>query len=348
LSEYEVSWTITRDGLIIDSGKVKLPKVAPRKTVGFKVTSKHLAKADGPGERFITFTIINIDSTPWAPAFTEVGWNQMALPSRALTIKAAKASDEFTNVLDDYGQIVLPRGVVPPTLTLWRAPTDNDRIGHMATKWNRWGLRDMDRTDCVVSQNRTSTKVTNTWQTSTGISIKHVQVITPVADGFRVKESVTLPKVLTDVARVGINFELDGGLTDVTWFGSGPHESYPDRKIARIHRFVSTVANQYIPYVRPQENGGHNAVRWFEVTDATGHGVRVHMGKPLQVSVTPNRAVDLADATHDVEVKACGNVVVHIDGAHRGVGTSSCGPDTLPKYKIKPGLHTWEWTLTSI
>jgi beta-galactosidase len=300
------------------------------------------------GERFITFTLIKIDSTPWAPAFTEVGWNQMALPSRALIIKAAKASDEYTNVLDDYGQIVMPRGVVAPTLTLWRAPTDNDRIGHMATKWNRWGLRDMDRTDCVVSQNRTSAKITNTWQTSTGISIKHVQTITPVADGFRVKESVTLPKALTDVARVGINFELDGALTDVTWFGSGPHESYPDRKIARIHRFVTSVAQQYIPYVRPQENGGHNAVRWFELTDATGHGVRVQMGKPLQVSVTPNRAVDLADATHDVEVKACGNVVVHIDGAHRGVGTSSCGPDTLPKYKIKPGLHTWEWTLTSI
>jgi beta-galactosidase len=103
-----------------------------------------------------------------------------------------------------------------------------------------------------------------------------------------------------------------------------------------------------VPYVRPQENGGHNAVRWFEVTDASGHGVRVQMAKPLQVSITPNRAVDLADATHDVEVKACGNTVVHIDGAHRGVGTSSCGPDTLPKYKIKPGVHTWEWTLTSI
>ena len=348
LSAYEVLWTITRDGLITDSGKVKLPKVAPRKSLAFKIASKHLAKADGVGEGFITFSIIRIASTVWAPAFTEVGWNQMALASKPLTIKSAKASDEFTNVLDDYGQIVLPRGVVAPTLTLWRAPTDNDRIGHIATKWNRWGLRDIDRTDCVVSQNRTSAKITNTWQTSTGISIKHIQVITPVADGFRVKETVTLPKSLVDVARVGINFELDGALTDLTWFGSGPHESYPDRKIARIHRFVSTVAGQYIPYVRPQENGGHAGVRWFEVTDAAGHGVRVQMGKPLQVSVTPNRAVDLADATHDVEVKACGNVVVHIDGAHRGVGTAACGPDTLPKYIIKPGVHTWEWTLTSI
>jgi len=348
LSDYEVHWSITRDGLNTDGGKVKLPKVAPRKTLAFKVSSKHLTKTDGVGERFITFTIVRVSSTAWAPAMSEVGWNQMPLASKALTIKIAKSSDEFTNVLDDYGQIVIPRGVVAPTLTLWRAPTDNDRIGHMATKWNRWGLRDMDRTDCVVSQNRTSAKITNTWQTSTGINIKHVQVITPVADGFRVKESVTLPKQLTDVARVGINFELDGELSELTWFGSGPHESYPDRKIARIHRFVSTVAAQYVPYVRPQENGGHNAVRWFEVTDASGHGVRVQMAKPLQVSITPNRAVDLADATHDVEVKASGNTVVHIDGAHRGVGTSSCGPDTLPKYKIKPGVHTWEWTLTSI
>jgi len=279
---------------------------------------------------------------------SEVGWNQIALPSRALKVESVNTSDEFTNVLDAYGQIVIPRGVVAPKLTLWRAPTDNDRIGHIATKWNRWGLRDLSRIDCVVSQNLNGLTIINTWQTSAGITIKHEQIITPVIDGFRVKENVTLPKLLDDVARVGINFELDGALTDVTWFGSGPHESYPDRKIARIHRFVSTVAGQYVPYVRPQENGGHNAVRWFEATDAAGHGVRVQLGKPLQVSVTPNRAVDLADATHDVEVKACGNVVVHIDGAHRGVGTASCGPDTLDKYIIKPGTHTWEWTFTSI
>ena len=157
-----------------------------------------------------------------------------------------------------------------------------------------------------------------------------------------------LPKQLSDVARVGINFELDGSLCDLMWFGSGPHETYPDRKIARIGRYLSTVAAQYVPYIRPQENGGHNGVRWFELTNATGHGVRVQLSRPLQVSVTPNRAVDLADATHDVEVTACANTVVYIDGAHRGVGTASCGPDTLSQYLIKPGLHTWEWIVTSI
>lgn len=348
LSEYELHWTISRDGIISDSGKVKLPKVGPRKNISFTVKSSLLTKADGVGERFINFTIIKIASTVWSPTMSEVGWSQLPLPSRSLSVKASTQSDLFANVVDDYGQIIVPYGVLAPVLSLWRAPTDNDRIGHIATKWNRWGLRDLERSDCVVSQTSKRAIITNFWLTSTGIELKHTQTITPVANGFRVKESVTLPKALVDVARVGTNFELSGELSDLMWFGSGPHETYPDRKIARINRYISTVAEQYIPYVRPQENGGHNGVRWFELTNAFGNGVRVQLTKPLQVSITPNRAVDLADATHNVEIKPCGNTVIHIDAAHRGVGTAACGPDTLPEYLIKPGVHTWEWVVTTI
>ncbi|MDO8646111.1 MAG: glycoside hydrolase family 2 TIM barrel-domain containing protein [Candidatus Planktophila sp.] len=348
LSEYELYWTITRDGIICDSGKVKLPKVAPRKNMAFTVKSPLLSKADGTGERFINFSIVKIASTAWSPTMSEVGWSQLSLPSRSLSVKASAQSELFANVVDDYGQITLPYGVLAPVLSLWRAPTDNDRIGHIATKWNRWGLRDLERSDCIVSQTSKRVMIANIWLTSTGIEIKHTQTITPVAHGFRVKESVTLPKSLVDVARIGTNFELRGELSDLTWFGSGPHETYPDRKIARINRYISTVAEQYIPYVRPQENGGHNGVRWFELTNANGNGLRVQLNKPLQVSITPNRAIDLADATHNVEIKPCGNTVVHIDAAHRGVGTAACGPDTLPQYLIKSGLHTWEWVVTTI
>jgi len=348
LSEYELHWAITRDGIISDSGKVNLPKVAPRKTVAFTVKSPLLSKANGAGERFINFSIVKIASTVWSPTMSEVGWSQLSLPSRSLSVKASTQSDLFTNVVDDYGQIILPYGVLAPVLSLWRAPTDNDRIGHIATKWNRWGLRNLERSDCVVSQTSKRMIITNIWLTSAGIELKHAQTITPVANGFRVKESVTLPKSLVDVARVGTNFELRGELSDLTWFGSGPHETYPDRKIARIDRYISTVAEQYTPYVRPQENGGHHGVRWFELTNAIGKGLRIQLTKPLQVSVTPNRAIDLADATHDVEIKACGNTVVHIDTAHRGVGTAACGPDTLPQYLIKSGPHTWEWVVTTI
>jgi beta-galactosidase len=346
LSQYQLQWSITCDGVIQDGGVVKLPKVAPRKTVNFKVSSKMLAKGTSRGERFITFTLVRIASTPWALPMSEIGWSQIALPSTALS--APKKVKELGDVVDEHGQIILPYGIVAPSVSLWRAPTDNDRIGHIATKWERYGVREISRTDCVVKQTPTSIKVVNTWETSTGVNFKHTQLITAVVDGFTVKESVTIPKAFDDLARVGTVFELDGSLGDLVYFGTGAHESYPDRKIGRIARYVSTVAAQYIPYVRPQENGGHASVRWFELTNSGGDGVRFAMSKPAQVSVTPNRDGDLADATHDVEVKPCGNSVVHIDAAHRGVGTASCGPDTLDKYLVKTGVHTWEWTVTQI
>ena len=346
LSQYQLQWSITCDGIIQDGGVVKLPKVAPRKKVNFKVSSKKLVKGTARGERFITFTLVRVASTPWALPMSEIGWSQIALPSTALT--SPKKVKEIGDVVDEHGQIILPYGIVAPSVSLWRAPTDNDRIGHIAAKWERYGVREISRTDCVVTQSPTSIKVVNNWETSTGVSFKHTQLITPVAGGFTVKESVTVPKAFDDLARVGTVFELDGSLNELTYFGTGAHESYPDRKIGRIGRYISTVAAQYIPYVRPQENGGHAAVRWFEVTNAAGNGLRFAMSKPAQVSVTPNRAGDLADATHDVEVRACGNTVVHIDTAHRGVGTASCGPDTLDKYIIKTGVHTWEWTVTSL
>jgi beta-galactosidase len=346
LSEYQLQWNITCDGEILDSGVVKLPKVAPRKSANFKVSSKKLAKGTLRGERFVNFSLVRIASTPWALPMSEVGWSQIALPSQALA--PAKKAKELDDVVDEHGQIVLPYGIVAPSVSLWRAPTDNDRIGHIATQWERYGVREISRTDCVVRQTPASIKVSNTWETSTGVSFKHTQVITPVVGGFNVKETVTVPKTFADLARVGTLFELDGSLNELVYFGTGAHETYPDRKIGRIGRYVSTVAAQYIPYVRPQENGGHTAVRWFELVNAQGNGLRFVMGKPAQVSVTPNRDADLADSTHDVEVVPCGNTVVHIDAAHRGVGTASCGPDTLDKYLIKTGVHTWEWTVTSI
>ena len=346
LAEYQLQWNITCDGEIQDSGVVKLPKVAPRKSANFKISSKKLATGTSRGERFVNFSLVCVSSTPWALPMSEVGWSQIELPSQALApVKKAKDLDD---VIDEHGQIILPYGIVAPSVSLWRAPTDNDRIGHIASKWERYGVREISRTDCVVQQSPASIKVTNTWQTSTGVNFKHTQLITPVVGGFNVKESVTIPKAFDDLARVGTLFELDGSLNELVYFGTGAHETYPDRKIGRIGRYVSTVAAQYIPYVRPQENGGHTAVRWFELVNAQGNGLRFVMGKPAQVSVTPNRDADLADSTHDVEVIPCGNTVVHIDTAHRGVGTASCGPDTLDKYLIKTGVHTWEWTVTTI
>ena len=348
LADFEAFWSINRNGEVIDSGKVVLPKIAPQKSAKISIKSKALLKPDGTGERFINFTIVHKHRTDWAPAGHEVGWNQFALPSRKETISTAKTSELFENAVDDAGEIQIPYGVLAPALSLWRAPTDNDRIAHIATKWERYGVRELERTDCTITESAKSYKLVSEWKTSTGFKIKQVQLVTPVAGGYSVKETITVPRQLQDLARVGINFEIDGALSNYTYFGTGANETYPDRKIGRVHKWVTKVSDQYVPYVRPQENGGHAGVRWFALTNSQGHGVRIDLDKPCQVSATPFRAAQLADATHDVELVPTGNTVVHIDAAHRGVGTASCGPDTLPAYLVSGGTYSFTWTVRSI
>ena len=72
---------------------------------------------------------------------------------------------------------------------------------------------------------------------------------------------------------------------------------------------------------------------------------RIVLDKPRQVSVSPFSVDQMTAAKHDVELVPTGKSFVTIDAAHRGIGTASCGPDTLDKYLVKTGVHTQRWTI---
>jgi beta-galactosidase len=108
------------------------------------------------------------------------------------------------------------------------------------------------------------------------------------------------------------------------------------------------VTEEYVAYVRPQENGGHTDVRWLELSDGAGRGFRITTDEPRQVSATHFRAQDLAAAKHDIELTPRAETVIHLDVAHRGLGTASCGPDTLPEYRVGPGTYRWSWLITPL
>jgi beta-galactosidase len=345
LSDYKLKYEVTVNGKASSSGEVKLGLVKPRQSKPFTLPAQVL-KGDGSvGERFINFSLTLASSKPWAHIGHEVTWEQIALVSKPLPkVKSAKSKMQYVN---SQGQIQVPFGQIAPALTLWRAPTDNDLIGHISQKWDEWGVRKLELESSKVVRTATNTKITNLWRAQGGAAIKHIQLVESVDSGIRVSETVTLPKELTDLARVGINFEVDGALNNFTYFGIGPNETAPDRKIGKVHRYSSTVDQQYVPYVKPQENGGHMGMRWFSLTNQSGHGLYFQLDKPRMVTVTPMRSEDLANATHNVFVNPCGNTVITIDGAHRGIGTASCGPDTLAKYLIKPGTYKWSWSVVT-
>jgi Beta-galactosidase/beta-glucuronidase len=303
------------------------------------------------GEAFLTVRVTTAEPLPWAPRGFEICALQLAIgDGSSPAVAEASTAGDGTVSLDDEGCLVYPLLATPPALSLWRAPTDNDRIGGMAARWATAGVDRLERRLVGVERQGVTTVVRSEYTTSAGIAVPHQAHYTVVADGgIAVTETVEIPDGLADVARVGTVLEIMPGHEALRWFGSGPHETYPDRKRGGlVGRWDSTVADQYVPYIRPQENGGHADVRWLELADADGDGLRIDLDVPSQVSVTHHRAAALAAATHDVDVSPIPETIVQLDAAHRGLGTASCGPDTLPEYRLGPGTYRWAWTLRDL
>lgn len=138
------------------------------------------------------------------------------------------------------------------------------------------------------------------------------------------------------------------------WWPCG--ESYPDTcRAARIGRFTSSVDALQTPYVMPQENGRRAEVRWVELADDRGRGLRV-AALPSGGPGTPVfgftarcwTSADLHAARHPVDLAAGDRLWLTVDLAHRGVGTASCGPDVLPQYELQAGPATLRLALTAI
>ena len=181
------------------------------------------------------------------------------------------------------------------------------------------------------------------------VRIEHRQV-TMLVDGALVfDEEIRIPDVLDDLPRVGITFTAAAGLEQLTWIGLGPPETYPDRRVgARFGRWNSTVTDQYVSYLLPQEHGAHQGVRRFTLTDEDGRGLAVSAEEPFSFSASHFSAEDLAAADTTADLRPRDEVVVHLDVALRGLGTGACGPDTLPEYRVGGGTYRWRWTLTPI
>jgi beta-galactosidase len=297
------------------------------------------------GEAWLTLRVTTARDEAWALRGTVVCLPQVRLREAA----RVPASPENRSVeVDADGLLVHPLLTAAPTLSLWRAPTDNDELGGMALRWRTWGLDSLVRKTVSVREDDGRVTVLAEYAGTLGV-VRHQQELTPVEGGVRIDEEAELPAEFDDVARVGSVFETVAGLDLLEWFGQGPWESYPDRSAgAPVGHHSVPVDELFTPYLRPQESGGRHGVRRFTLSAPDATGLTVALDEPRQVSVTRYRAEDLTSVTHHDQLEPRAGCVVHLDAAHRGLGTASCGPDTFPSYLVAPGVHRWSWTLRTL
>ena len=146
---------------------------------------------------------------------------------------------------------------------------------------------------------------------------------------------------------MGLRWHLPAELSRITWFGAGPGEAYPDtRNAARIGRFHATVDDLQTPYIQPQENGNRADVRWAELADATGHGLRIQADTPYNLAARRWTDQHLAAATHQPDLVPDPLIYLHTDHAVQGIGTGACGPGVLPRYRLEVAPAHFAFTLS--
>ena len=150
------------------------------------------------------------------------------------------------------------------------------------------------------------------------------------------------------VLRFGMNLELPRAFDRMTWYGRGPFENYWDRNTAAdVGLYRGSVADQYVAYVRPQENGYKTDVRWVSLTNTAGVGL-LAVGMPhLSIGAHHNLledfdnpkagyvARDEAENRHINDIKPRDLVSLDLDYRQMGVGgNNSWGMMTIDKYRL--------------
>ena len=136
--------------------------------------------------------------------------------------------------------------------------------------------------------------------------------------------------------KFGLLMEFDKSFENIDYFGYGPFDSYVDRHNASyIGKFSNKVVNEFIPHIKPQENGNHHNTYWAYLHRADGLGLIVsNDNNPFEFSAIPYTPLELTKAKHNFELTAPDKTVLSVDYKQSGVGSNSCGPILAEKYRF--------------
>jgi beta-galactosidase len=382
LDYLEMHWSLRGDGEELATGQVDLAGVGPGAEKVFTLPQTDGSVAAFSGELLVLHLSFRLKQAEGLlPAGHEAGWEHLVLaeePLPALEVIEPLASEvtasEGLHWLEGAGlragfsataggltHLSVPGGenllAEPLRFTWWRAPTDNDGIklweGQDEKPLGRWRIAGLDETQASLSSDSAEgDAVRVVWELSTPAHPQagtFAQVFRLSARGLLVENALQVSADLPDLPRIGTQFALIPGFETVRYCGLGPWENYRDRCAgASLDHFEARVDDFYVPYIMPQESGSRTGVRRFELChEKMDTCVRVEaVGEPLECKAVHFSDADWTGATHTHEIAPRAETWVSLDCRQRGLGTRSCGPDTLPEYLIEPGSWRWAFLLS--
>lgn len=356
-------WRVTAEGETVQQGPIERLTLAPREKK--KVTLPVRPIQPRPGvEYFLEVSFTLRDTAPWAEAGHEVAWAQFRLPVQApapvlpradlpalalnraenqITVQGRRFAARFSEqtgllISLQSGEVELLEEPLGPYF--WRAPVDNDRGSKMANTeagrniWQSGGMGQWRNAHESWRAERVEVRQTAPGRVEIAVrgwvdkfASQQDVTWTVLGSGDILVRTSFFPsdKPIPEMPRFGMRTMLRAGFDRVMWLGKGPHETYWDRQDARVGLYRGTVAEQFFPYIKPQETGNKEQVRWMALTDAQGRGL-LAVGDPLlSANALHPTADDLFCATqkenyYPYQIPDRKTVTLNLDLKQRGLG----------------------------
>ncbi|MBR1743622.1 MAG: DUF4981 domain-containing protein, partial [Lachnospiraceae bacterium] len=358
------------DGAVLDAQKIETD--VPPLSEG-EYALPFYGKEEAPGEYTITISFRMKGKTLWCEAGHEVAFGQYVYTHEAgdslekgvekkkAPLQIIQGSENLGVKGEDFellfsgveGGLVSYRykgkellGAVPRP-NFWRAPTDNDRGAGLEKYYAQWKLASLyqeHRTEEYMKNRGPEMEMRE--DGSFFIRLKYLLMTSPASnvdvsylirpDGKVTMEMDYEPvKELHDMPEFGLLFTMDASFDRIEWYGLGPEETYADRKCGgRLGIFQNKVADNMARYLKPQECGNKENVRWLKVMDEDGRGL-IFTADRMSASALPYTPHEMEIAKHSYELPKVFHTIVRVSKAQMGVGgDDSWGAKVHPEYLL--------------
>ena len=380
LSDYDFTWELLRNGIKVDEGLFQV-NLAPGESRVVRPGFTYIEPQAGE-EYLLNVNAYTRKSRQMVPTGHDIASEQFIF----------KGSDYFNRIFTDSGApfevneddnaVVISgenynirlnkrngtighyrvngRNLIQgaPQPHFWRAPVDNDFGNNMhrnSSIWRQAG-RNIEVREVSV-EGSSDMVVMNVHYFLKDVRSDYYITYTVTPDGS-IKVDVSYEAGvdgLPELPRFGMEMTIPRDFDHFSYYGRGPCENYSDRKLsANIGLYGSKVADQYVPYSRPQENGYKTDVRWLTLTNDEGFGLRIEGIQPLSVSALHMHTEDFdpgftKKGQRTIDIYERENVVLNVDLLQRGVGgDDSWGRHPHNEYRLMDNRYNYSFVIKAV
>ncbi|MDE5882076.1 MAG: DUF4981 domain-containing protein [Muribaculaceae bacterium] len=281
--------------------------------------------------------------------------NYLIVKGNDFTVEFNRWSGYMSKYEVNGTQMIAEEGQLTPNF--WRAPTDNDYGAGLQHKYAAWKNPEI-KLESLNADMENGLAVVKAKYSMPGVKA-HLALTYTIngAGAVQVNQTLTADKTaeVSGMFRFGMQMQMPETFSSIEYYGRGPIENYADRNNSTlVGLYNQKVADQFYPYVRPQETGTKSDVRYWKQLNNSGNGLEFISENPFSASAL-NYSIESLDGgpnkanTHSPEVQKVDYTNLLIDKAQIGLGcVNSWGAMPLKEYLLPYGDYSFTFVMKPV